>query len=235
MTHWSLEVEDSVGLVTYAWQRDRLSLGVVAELADLLVSIEALRGEVTVVELRGGERGFVPDADRDELARVSAGEMIEGDAAAWERLVSTLARLPQVSVAAVSGRTVGGGCLLALACTLRVGSTELVFGPVDVELGVIGTNACPQLVRSVGPSVSTELLLTRRELDAESAARIGLLSAIFAHGTFETQAHDWCKRLTTVSPASVFDVKRAVEVETGLSYSQFLGTQPPNSIIPSLS
>ena len=175
MTHWSLEVIDNVGVVTYAGRRDSLSLEAATELAHLLASMDDLRGEVTVVELRGNDKRFAPDVDREELARLSEGETVErGDSFAWERIVSKLAALPQVSVAAVGGRTVGGGCLLALACTFRVGSENLVFGPIEPELGVIGRTPYPHLVRSLGQTLSTELLLTRRELDAGSARRIGL-------------------------------------------------------------
>jgi len=235
ITQWSLEVEESVGVVTYAGRHDALSLEAATELAHLLASMDGMRGEVTVIELRGSNEGFVPDVDREELARVVEGEAVEGDVFAWERIVSTLATLPQVSVAAVNGRTVGGGCLLAIACTFRVGSETLKFGPIDPELGVIGTNACPHLVRSLGPTLSTELLLTRRELDAESARRIGLFSAILSEAPFEAQAHEWCRRLAALPAATVFAVKGAVEAEANVSHSQFLAVQPPNAFIPNAS
>lgn len=234
MDYWSFAVEDQVALVSpnLAAAPGSLSLAAVAELADLLGAASAPRDEVSVVMLRGADGGFAADLDRDELVRWSAGEEVSGDVLAWDAVTGALRSLPQPTVAAIDGRASGGGCLLALACTFRIGGDQCVFGPVELNAGILGTDSSADLVRLVGPTVAAELLLTARELDAATAKQVGLLSEVLPNKGFDARARRWCQRLATLPSEMVFAIKQAVDGNTNVSRSDLLATQPPNSYLP---
>ena len=225
-----MEIEDRVAVITFTDSQDAsLSLDAVSELADLLDTASAPGEEVSVVALTGTNGGFVPDLDRDELARRSEGEGVSGDGLAWHRVTSALASLRQPTVAAVDGHAPGGGCLLALACTFRIGSERSVFGPVELNFGIVGTDSSAHLVRLVGATIGAELLLTRRETDAATAKQIGLISEVLPSKGFDAQARQWCQRIAALPPATVFAVKQAVEGSASASRDEVLGLQPPGS------
>jgi enoyl-CoA hydratase/carnithine racemase len=209
--YWSLDTEDSVAVLTFTPPPSNLlSLAAMTELADALDDLAIPRGEVTVVVLTGGVDGFLADADRDELALLAAGEPVEGDPGAWFRALSTLESMPQPTVAAMDGQVGGGGFATALACTLRIGSERTSLGPLEVDLGIVGSDSARRLVRVLGPAVSAELLLTGRMVQADEARRIGLLNdAVPAEG-FRDHVREWCGRITGHPPATVFAAKRAV-------------------------
>jgi enoyl-CoA hydratase/carnithine racemase len=181
------------------------------ELADALDDIAGGADKVTVVVLSGGIDGyFIADADRDELARGAAGELLEGDLGAWHRALSTLESMPQPTVAAIDGEVGGGGCAVALACTLRIGSERAQVGQLEANIGIVGADSARRLARLLGPAASAELLLTGRIVEAEEARRIGLLSDVLPTERFHDHVREWCERITRNSPAAVFAAKRAV-------------------------
>ena len=230
MVKCTLNIEDSVAVITFtSSQHDLLSFDAVTELADLLDAIRASSDETSVIMLTGTDGLFVPDIDRDELVRISEGEPVSGDILAWHRVVTALESLPQPTVAAIDGQAGGGGSVVALACTFRIASERSVFGPVEFDLGVIGTETTANLVRLVGPALGAELLLTGRQLDAPAAKQLGVINEVLASERFAAQARDWCQRITALPLATVFAVKRAVIGSTNVSWDELLDLQPPNS------
>ncbi|HEY3193035.1 MAG TPA: enoyl-CoA hydratase/isomerase family protein [Solirubrobacterales bacterium] len=225
-----MEIDDSVAVITCTLaEKDLLSFGAVSELADLLDTTSAPRDKVSVVVITGTDGRFVPDVDRDELTRRSEGEAVSGDVMAWHRVTAALESMPQPTVAAVDGNAGGGGCVLALACTLRIGSERFVFGPVEPNLGVVGTDSSANLVRLVGPATGAELLLTEREVDAATAKQIGLINEVLPSKGFDAQARQWCQRIAALPPATVFGIRQAVTGSTSASRNELLDAQPPNS------
>jgi enoyl-CoA hydratase len=225
-----LEIEDSVAVIASTHsQKDVLSLGAVTELADVLDSASAPRDEVSVVVLTGTDGRFVPDIDREELVRRSEGEEVSGDVLAWHRVTSALESMPQPTVTAIDGNAAGGGCVLALACTFRIGSDRSVFGPVEFNLGIVGTDSSANLVQLVGPATAAELLLTERQIDAAAAKQVGLMNEVLPSEDFATQARQWCQRIAALPPVTVFAVKQAVQGSTSASRDEVLDLQPPNS------
>lgn len=210
--HWSLDADGSVGVLTFTRPpRNFMSLAAMTELADALDDIAGGADKVTVVVLSSGIDGyFIADADRDELARGAAGELLEGDLGAWHRALSTLESMPQPTVAAIDGEVGGGGCAVALACTLRIGSERAQVGQLEANIGIVGADSARRLARLLGPAASAELLLTGRIVEAEEARRIGLLSDILPTERFHDHVREWCERITRNSPAAVFAAKRAV-------------------------
>jgi enoyl-CoA hydratase len=225
-----LEVEGGVAVITSRHSAEQLlSLGELTELAALLDGARGLGDEASVVMLTGTDGRFLPDADREELSRRAEGGEVSGDGLAWHRVTTALRSMPQPTVAAIDGNARGGAGLLAVACTLRIASERSLFGPFDLDLGIIGTGTSAYLVRLVGPAVAYELLLSQRAIDAPAARGLGLTNELLPAESFAGHVRDWLQRITTFPTATVFAVKRAVEGSTSASRDDVLAALPPIS------
>jgi enoyl-CoA hydratase/carnithine racemase len=189
-----------------------MSLAAMTELADALDDLARRSDEITVVVLAGGVDGyFVAHADLDDLAAMGRGEPVEGDPRAWRRALATLESMPQPTVAAIDGQAWGGGCEIALACTLRLGSERAHLGQPEVTVGIIpGAGGTQRLSRLVGPAVAAELCLTGRVIRADEALRVGLLNAVLPTNGFADHARRWCGQITRNPAGAVFAAKQAV-------------------------
>lgn len=136
--------------------------------------------EVRVVVLRGAGRAFSAGADLATLARlVDDGPQARTAAAAGDVAASALEALPQVTLAAIHGRCIGGAVVLVAACDLRVATADTRFSIPEVDLGIpLAWGGVPRLVRELPPAVVRDLVLTCREFDAAEAAALGLLSRV---------------------------------------------------------
>ncbi len=134
---------------------------------------------MSVVILTGaGEKAFAAGADISEINRKDA---LTGVAMAvnGQRILRRFETMGKPSIAAVNGFALGGGCEIAMACTIRIASEKAKFGQPEVNLGVIpGYAGTQRLCRIVGRGVAMELILTGRIIDAAEALRIGLVTQV---------------------------------------------------------
>ena len=206
-----------------------LTLDVVSELSDVLETLGALTSTVAVVVISGGEDGgFLSDLDRSQFGiseEVNGEEVaVKADRSAWGRLAVTLPAIPQPTVAAIDGPASSGGNVVALHCTLRIGSERAAFAPLDLGLGIAGTHSAPRLVRLVGASRAAELLMTRRVVDAEDAQRIGLMSDVLATDGFIGRVRGWCKPIA--ANPDVFGIKRSIVAEDFVGRTELWPERP---------
>ncbi len=207
------EIEGPVAVVTFAappgsWMD-------VASLFELMTTLEELASrteEISVVVLTGGVDGhFVAHADFDDLARWRDGTASPDELEAWDRATRAIAALLQPTVAAIDGQAWGGGCELALACTMRVGSERAHIALPEVSVGLIpGAGGTQRLPRLVPPAVAAEIILSAKILDAERALSIGLLNAVLPVDGFVPAVVKWCGRFTRHPHAALHAAKRAV-------------------------
>ncbi len=148
------------------------------ELDDALAAAETDDEVLAVVVTGEGKKAFVAGADISELntlGPVEAKEFSLRGQAIFDRLET----MPKPTLAAVNGFALGGGCELAMACHLRVASSNAVFGQPEVKLGLIpGYAGTQRLPRLVGRGRALEILLTGRNVSAEEAERIGLVNRV---------------------------------------------------------
>ncbi len=152
-----------------------------ATLDELAGAVEAAgenRAIRAVILTGAGEKAFVAGADIKELSDL---DPIGARAFArkGQHILHQISWLGKPVIAAVNGFALGGGCELALACHIRIGSTKARMGQPEVKLGVIpgwgGTQRLPRLV-GLGPAL--EVLLTGDPIGADEALRIGLLNRV---------------------------------------------------------
>jgi enoyl-CoA hydratase len=141
---------------------------------------------VRAIVLTGAGRGFSSGADQKSAGRPPHAEGLTRPAYALrslevlEDVVATLRRLHQPVIAAINGPAIGGGLCLALACDIRIASTQAYFRAAGINNGLTASELGLSylLPRAVGSSHAGDMMLTGRDVDAEEAARIGLVSRI---------------------------------------------------------
>ena len=169
-------------------------------------------GEVRVALLTGaGERAFAAGADIRELAAVNAreGKAFSLRGQAVFRKIETLGK---PVIACVRGFALGGGCELALACTLRLAAEDAKFGQPEVKLGVIpGYGGSQRLPRLVGRGAALKLLLTGAIIDAAEALRIGLVDEVVPAADLMQRAESLATEIAAQAPLAIAETLRVVD------------------------
>ena len=191
--------------------RNLMSMAAMTELEGLLAEVAEDEG-IQVLVLTGGVPGFfVAHADVEDLAKLGAGQPVEGDPGSWGRAFALLEAMPQPVVAAVDGQAWGGGSELCWACTTRVASTAATFGQPEVLVGIIpGAGGTQRLPRLVGAGRAAELILSGRVVGADEALRLGLVEAVLPEEGFAAAAVAWAARFATPPRPAVVAAKRAI-------------------------
>jgi len=182
-------------------------------MAALDAAIEAARGDaaVGVVVITGaGEKSFIAGADIGELSKLSH---VEGRAHALrgQALLRKLETLGKPVIAAINGYALGGGCELALACTIRIASENARFGQPEVKLGILpGYGGSQRLPRIVGKGRAMQLCLTAEQIDAAEAHRIGLVNKVVPPGQALAAAREMATAILANGPLACMFVLDAI-------------------------
>src|SRR5438093_5564527 len=137
--------------------------------------------QVRVIIVTGsGEKSFVAGADINELAVQTPASGRE-HALAGQHVFGVIENLGKPVIAAINGFALGGGCELAMACTLRLASDSAMLGQPEINLGLIpGYAGTQRLPRLVGKGRAMEIIGTGAPISAEEAQRIGLVNRVVA-------------------------------------------------------
>jgi enoyl-CoA hydratase len=181
--------------------------------------------EIRCLILTGaGEKAFVAGADIHELEQLSANEA-ESYALAGQHVFDLIEHLGKPVIAAVNGFALGGGCELAMACTLRVASDSARFGQPEVMLGVTpGFAGTQRLPRLVGKGRALDLLLTGRRIDAQEALAIGLVNRVVPAADLIATARSLASTLAAMPPLAMRSIIEAVNrgLEVAFPEAEFL-------------
>jgi enoyl-CoA hydratase len=158
----------------------------------------------------GGEKAFVAGADIGELASVSAQEG-EQLARRGQRIFNLIENCGKPVIACINGFALGGGCELALACTLRIASSSAKLGQPEVKLGIIpGYGGTQRLPRLIGKGAALKLILTGEIIGAEEALRLGLVDEVVAPDRLLPHAEQIALTIAGMAPLAIRDSIRAV-------------------------
>lgn len=178
----SLQKEQKVALLTIERPKQLNALNR-ATIEELHQALAALREDdsIRVVIITGsGEKAFVAGADIKEFADYSVQEGSELAARGQQLLFDYIDHFNKPVIAAVNGFALGGGLELAMACHMRVASTNAKLGLPEVSLGVIpGYGGTQRLAQLVGKGRALEMISTAAMVDAARAYEMGLVNAVY--------------------------------------------------------
>jgi enoyl-CoA hydratase len=182
-----------------------------AELSSVFEELQA-DTEVRVVLLTGaGERAFAAGADIGELATAEPGAG-RAFALRGQAVFRKIETLNKPVIACVRGFELGGGCELALACTLRIAADDAKFGQPEVKLGVVpGYGGSQRLPRLVGPGAALKMLLTGAIIDAREAFRIGLVDEVVPAAELMQRAEALAGEMAAQAPLAIAETLRLVD------------------------
>jgi enoyl-CoA hydratase len=217
-----VEIQDAVATVTLN-RPDVLNALNAKMFDDLEAVFHALDADdkVRVILLTGtGERAFAAGADIRGLVETDAesGRAVSDRGQQVCRQIE-LCRKPVI--ACVNGVALGGGCELAMACTLRIANDTAKMGLPEVKLGLIpGYGGTQRLVRLVGRGAALRMMLTAAVIGAEEALRLGLVQEVAPAAELMARAKTMALTIAAMSPLGIEGVLEAVEhggsIEGGL-------------------
>lgn len=169
---------------------------------------------VRTVVLTGAGRAFCAGGDLDLLRDVrsrKATRELEGLLVAGKEICVAIATMKKPVIAAVNGAAAGGGMNLALACDMRIASSNAKFAESFANVGLYpdfgGTYFLPRIV---GAAMAAELFYTAELLSAEDALRLGIVNRVFPAEQFEGEVRKMSESLAAMPPIALRDVKRTI-------------------------
>lgn len=216
--------EDTDGVAVLTINRvekfNAMNQGVQAQLREHLDAIEADDTVDVVIVTGAGEKAFVAGADIQELNRRVPYDALVGG---MQRLYERLATFPKPTIAAINGIAFGGGHELALACDIRVGSTNALFALPETGLGIIpAAGGTQRLAKIVGIGVATDVILSGSRLDANRAYQLGLITELVEPQELMAAAQKKAQRIRSKGPLALKLAKHVIQrgfdvnLETGM-------------------
>ena len=222
MSYENLRLETSEGIARLVIDRQKvlnaLNRSTLLELAHALDHVRDDEGARVLIVTGAGEKAFVAGADINELAKMQPLQA-KDLAYAGQQVFGRLEKMTKPSIAMINGFALGGGCELALACTLRTASTTAKLGLPEVSLGIIpGYGGTQRLARIAGPGVAREWVLTGDMYSAEEAHRVGIVNRLFAP---EALREGTMQLVDTIGKRGPVAVRLALEtIRRGMNMSQ---------------
>jgi enoyl-CoA hydratase len=167
-------------------------------------------GVRAIVLTGAGEKSFVAGADINELAALSpaAGQQ---HARRGQAVLHGIEHLGKPVIAAINGFALGGGCELAMACTLRIAADTARLGQPEIKLGIIpGYAGTQRLARLVGKGIALEMLLSGEMISAARAFEIGLVNKVVPAADLQTEARTLAATLGSRAPLAARYIIEAV-------------------------
>ncbi|MEK7486309.1 MAG: enoyl-CoA hydratase-related protein [Planctomycetota bacterium] len=223
----NLLIREEEGIITITINRpEKLNALNRKTLEELLATFQeiqknpSLRG---VILTGAGEKAFVAGADIKELSALSAIQAKELSALG-NQLGLVMESLGKPIVAAIQGFALGGGCELAMACTLRYAHPKAILGQPEVKLGVIpGFGGTQRLAKLIGVGRAAEYLLSGMNISAEEAYRMGLINKLTESPVEE--AKKWLKQVSIQGPLAIALTLEALYQGAALPLSQGLALE----------
>jgi 3-hydroxypropionyl-coenzyme A dehydratase len=159
-----------------------MNIDVISELSRT-IDILAVDETVKVVIITGaGERSFCAGADISYMVNIDPMQA-EKYATSAQGVINKIEKLDKPVIAAVNGFALGGGCELAMACDIRIASSNAKIGQPEVTIGIPpGWGGTQRLMRLVGPAKAKELIFTGKMITADESAQIGLVNKVVSIG-----------------------------------------------------
>ena len=227
-----IELKENVGWLTIS-RPEKLNALNLATITELTNAIELLKKNAqvrTIVITGSGSKAFVAGADIAEMSQLSPIQARDFSKSGQDLMLS-IERCGKPVIAMINGFALGGGLELAMACSIRIASTQAKMGQPEVNLGLIpGFGGTQRLIRLCGKGVALDLCLTGQTIDAERALAINLVTRITTPENLHAETEKLATHLAGLAPLALRGVMDCIHygaestVDVGLDYeSQMFG------------
>ena len=184
MKYIQLEPRDDIAVlrINRPEALNAMNVDVISELSKMIDILAADDGIKVVVITGAGERSFCAGADISYMVNIDPIQA-ERYATSAQDLINRIDRLEKPVIAAINGFALGGGCELAMACDIRIASSNAKMGQPEVTIGIPpGWGGTQRLMRLIGPAKAKELIFTGKMIMADEAYQIGLVNKVISLG-----------------------------------------------------
>lgn len=199
-----------------------LSSNMIQEMTSTIDEIQKDTIVYCLVITGAGNQAFAAGANVAEMNHYNSQEIRSYISAGCE-LFRKIEQMDIPVIAAVNGYALGGGCELACACDIRLGSDTAVFGQPELMLGIIpGFGGTQRLARLIGAGRAKEIILTGRNIKADEALAVGLINTLVPSGSLLQDAEALAVKIARKAPVAARMAKKAMNFEMAENYEAAL-------------
>jgi enoyl-CoA hydratase len=217
-----IERDGAVAIITINRPKvlNALSTPTLDELRRAILELKADDGVRAVLITGAGEKSFVAGADINELA-IMTPDGGRDHAMRGQHVFDLIEQMGKPVIAAINGFALGGGCELAMACTIRIAAETAKLGQPEINLGLIpGYAGTQRLARIVGKGRALELLLSGEQVTAQDAYRLGLVNRVVPAAELLAEARKLAAALAAKAPIAVRYILEAVNKGLEMPFAQ---------------
>jgi len=209
MSYQFIQLEVKEGLATITLKREPLNVLNIAMMKEINEALDSLKGEsFKLLLFKAAGKAFSAGVDVGEHLGDQVNEMIEVFHGIFRRMDS----LPAVSIAAVQGAALGGGCELALYCDLVIASERAKFGQPEIQVGVFPPIAALIMPRLTARKKALELILSGEIIPAQEALSLGLINKVVPAEALEEELQKFMGKFSGLSGLVMALTKKAFNV-----------------------
>jgi len=204
-----IAVKESPGRIDLFLKRPPLNILNIEMMKEINLVLEEIisRTDIKVVVFRSEEKAFSAGVDVGEHTADKVEEMMD----IFGRMFQLLDQVKGVTIAAVKGAALGGGCELATFCDIILATDKAKFGQPEIVVGVYAPIAVAIFPRLIGRHRALELLITGDTISGEEAYRIGLANHVFPFDQFDQMLEDFLAKILNKSAAIIAVTKQVVD------------------------
>ena len=201
-----VKIENRIAIITLnrPQQLNALNHQLINNLNQELKKIKTNKNVKSIIITGSGEKAFVAGADIKEFAKftIEEGKSLAKDG--QKKLFDFIENFPKPVIAAINGFALGGGLELAMACHIRIASSNAKMGLPEVSLGVIpGYGGTQRLAQLVGKGKAIEMITTGRMIDANQAYNYRLVNNVVEAGELISKCKELCYQIAKNSPNAI--------------------------------
>jgi len=204
-----IKIEKSSGRYDIVLSSPPVNIITIAMMKEICGALEkaSLDSTLKVIVFRSEGKHFSAGADVSEHTQDKVVEMI----GSFGKMFRCMSRVAPVTIAAVDGSALGGGCELATFCDIVLASEKAKFGQPEILLGVFPPVAAVTFPILIGRNRAMELLVTGKIIDAREAERIGLINQVYSVDEFKAKTDEFIAQITSLSAAAVTITKKNID------------------------
>ena len=218
--HIKFKIEDRAARITFARPPLNIfNIAMMREINEALSQCAQQRELVAIVFEAAAEcNAFSAGVAVEEHVEETIFQMLDS----FHAIFRNLEQIARPTIAVVDGAALGGGCELVAACDLVIASERARFGQPEIKLGVFPPVAAVLLPRVIGDKRARELILTGELIEAEEAARLGLVNYLLPGNELEQKASELLARFRNLSAVALELTKGAIDLGRGRSLDSAL-------------